>query len=42
MSTANRMAFPAPRVSSRVSTYIPPWGVDREPEMAPDCCVHQH
>lgn len=32
MSTANRMDVPAANVSSRVSTYIPPWGVDREPE----------
>lgn len=25
MSTANRMEVPAAKVSSRVSTYIPPW-----------------
>lgn len=30
MSTANRMEVPAANVSSRVSTYIPPWGMEGE------------
>ena len=47
MSTAKRMEVPAANVSSRVSTYIPPWGVDRESlrpswlEGAINCSIHQ-
>lgn len=32
MSTANRMEVPAANVSSRVSTYIPPWARGRKPQ----------
>lgn len=46
MSTAKRMEVPAANVSSRVSTYIPPWGMEGESlrppwlEMATDCYVY--